>query len=107
MLPQSLAVFLVLALLLGALWLLRRQGLAGYGLAAGLNGTSRRTTGRRLRVVERLALTQQHSLHLVSIGDQLVVFATSPAGCQRMEPPLAINPLNQEAASTLQTGASC
>jgi flagellar biogenesis protein FliO len=107
MLQQSLAVLLVLALLLAALWLLRRQGLATYGLAAGVTGTGRRNSGRRLRVIERLALTPQHSLHLVAVGDQIIVFATSPAGCQRLEPPLVVPALDLGATSPLQSGASC
>ena len=37
--------------------------------------------GRSLESVERLALTPQHSLHLVRIGGREVVVATHPQGC--------------------------
>lgn len=66
------AVFLVLALLGGALWLLRRRGWAAAG---------RGRPGRQLEVVDRLALSPQHSLHLVRAGDTVILLACSPGGC--------------------------
>jgi flagellar biogenesis protein FliO len=36
---------------------------------------------RSLEALERLALTPQHSLHLVRIGGREVVVATYPQGC--------------------------
>lgn len=112
MLQQSLAVFLVLALLLAALWLLRRQGLATYALAAGSKGFGSKAFGwrnrdRRLQLVERLALTPQHSLHLVSIGDQMVIFATSPAGCVRVDQAPWPQSVSPESSGSLKSGASC
>jgi flagellar biosynthetic protein FliO len=77
MLQQFLAVFLVLALLLAALWLLRRKGLASLPLGLARPSASR----RRMQVVERIPLTAQHSLHLVSVAGRMIVVGVSPAGC--------------------------
>ena len=77
MLEQMLAVTGVLGLMAAALWWLRRRGLAQF--------TARRSRPRRLEVMERLPLTQQHSLHLVKLGGRAVLVATSPAGCSLLE----------------------
>jgi flagellar biosynthetic protein FliO len=79
MLQQFLAVFLVLALLLAALWLVRRKGLAGMSLSL-----ARPARTRRMQVVERIPLTAQHSLHLVSVSGRMLVIAVSPGGCNRL-----------------------
>ncbi len=71
---QLSAVVLVLGLLGVGLWGLRRMGIAKIGMSGG-------GRGRSLRVVERLALTPQHSLHLVQVADRTMLIATSPAGC--------------------------
>ena len=34
-----------------------------------------------MQALERLALTPQHSLHLVSIGGRVLLVAVSPSGC--------------------------
>ena len=60
---QLLAAAAVLGLLGTALWWLKRRGLAG--LAAGP-----RSGGRKLETLERLALTPQHTLHLVRVGER-------------------------------------
>ncbi len=73
---QISAVMLVFALLGAALWALRRGRLR---LPLGMRPAAGR--GRSLEAVERLALTPQHSLHLVRIGGREVVVATSPQGC--------------------------
>jgi flagellar biosynthetic protein FliO len=78
MLFQSLAVFAVLALLFGLLWLARRKGLAA--LAWRLPGR-RGAAERHMRVLERLPLGGQHSLHLVACAGRLLVVAVSPGGC--------------------------
>jgi flagellar biogenesis protein FliO len=74
--PQALAVLLVLALLGGTLWWLRRKGVAQFAL-------NRAAAGKRksIQVVERLALTPQHSLHLVKLEDRTMLIAASPGGC--------------------------
>jgi len=68
------AVGLVLALLGGTLWWLRRRGIAGVL-------PPRRPMGRRLECLERLPLGPQHTLHLVRLGDTALLVASSPAGC--------------------------
>jgi flagellar biosynthetic protein FliO len=77
---QFLAVFLVLGLLLAALWLLRHQSWARF--APGLV----RQTGkqRRMQVLERVALDTRHSLHLVALNGRLIVVGVSPGGCRRI-----------------------
>jgi len=85
MLQQTIAIFLVLGLLLGALWLLRRQGLATFDFMAGSGAGKRKGSGRHMQVIERVVLTSQHSLHLVSIDDRLVLFAASPTSCQAVD----------------------
>lgn len=83
MVQQALAVFLVLGLLLGMLFALKR---GGPGKISFLSGRLRanqpgRAAVRRMRVLERVALTPHHSLHLVLIENRLMVFAASPNGC--------------------------
>ncbi|HMF77683.1 MAG TPA: flagellar biosynthetic protein FliO [Bryobacteraceae bacterium] len=79
MAQQLLAVLLVLGLLFAALWLLRRHGLARF--TAGL---TRKTGKQRMQVLERVALTSRHSLHLIALGDRLIVVGISPTGCRRI-----------------------
>jgi flagellar biosynthetic protein FliO len=77
---QLLAVMVVLGLLCGSLWLLKRKGWAH---------TSFRRTARpgqpRLEVIDRLALTPQHSLHLVRLADRTLLVGLSPQGCNLLE----------------------
>jgi flagellar biogenesis protein FliO len=80
MLQQFLAVFLVLALLVAALWLLRRKGFASVRLPL-VRGAG---SGRKMQVIERVTLSAQHSLHLVSLGGRLIVVGVSPGGCNRI-----------------------
>jgi len=73
---QILAVLLVLGLLGGALFWLRSKGAArisvkGFGRAG----------NRQMQTIEQLRLTPQHSLHMVKIGDQVLLVALSPGGC--------------------------
>ena len=86
MLQQALAVFFVLGLLVAALWLLRRHGMANIRVAAASSRFLRKRGGdQHMRVVERLILTAHHSLHLVEVNHRLIVFAASPAGCEVMD----------------------
>ncbi|MBS1856534.1 MAG: flagellar biosynthetic protein FliO, partial [Acidobacteria bacterium] len=68
---QTMAVALVLLLLVGTLAWLRRRGWAAVALP-------RRTAGRKMECLERLPLGPQHALHLVRIGDAVLVVATAP-----------------------------
>ena len=75
-LQQAAAVLLVLGLLGGALYWLRTRGMATFH-AAGIRGTR----SRRMQSVERLALTAQHSLHLIRVEGKMMLIAVSPNGC--------------------------
>jgi flagellar biogenesis protein FliO len=75
---QMAAAGSVLALLAATLWWLRRKGFAGV-LAA------RKTAGRKLEHLERLALGPQHTLHLVRVGQTALLLAATPAGCALLE----------------------
>jgi len=68
-----LSVVAVLALLGAALWVLRR------GVGARLPGAFSKS--RSIETVQRIALTPQHSLHLVRIHGRELLVATHPQGC--------------------------
>ena len=71
---QLVSVASVLGLLLLVLYLLRRY--RGNGALFQF----RAARGSLVRVVERIALTPQHSLHVVTIGDETVILAAGPGG---------------------------
>jgi flagellar biogenesis protein FliO len=75
-LRQVLSVLLVFSLLGLALWKLRRRG-----GSAGSLWRRPAEDARALETVERLALTQQHALHLVRVYGREVLVATHPQGC--------------------------
>jgi flagellar biosynthetic protein FliO len=75
---QIMAVALVLGLLGGSLWWLRRRGFAGLNIA-------RRGSDRRLECVERLPLGPQHTLLLVRVGETELLLSASPAGCSLIQ----------------------
>ena len=77
---QTLAVVLVLGLLGGVLWWLRRKGVAQFALKT--PGIGKR---RSIQVIERTALTPQHSLHLVRVEGRTMLIAASPGGCSILE----------------------
>ena len=77
---QALSVVLVLGLLGGALWWLRRKGMAQFAFKT--SGLSKR---RSIQVLERMSLTPHHSLHLVRVADRTMLIAASPAGCSILE----------------------
>lgn len=77
---QFFVVLVVLGLLCGALWVLKRKGWARTGLRRkGADGTP------RLEVLDRLPLTQHHSLHLVRLADRTLLIGLSPNGCNVLE----------------------
>ncbi len=76
-LRQVLSVLLVFALLGAALWKLRRGGAAVFRIP--WNRTSKK--GRSIEQVEKLALTPQHTLHLIRVEGREMVVATHPQGC--------------------------
>ena len=76
----ALAALFVLGLLGGALYWLRAKGVARF------NGKGfSRSGSRQMRSLERLSLTPQHSLHLVSVGGKILLVAASPGGCTVVE----------------------
>lgn len=78
LLPQISAVFLVLGLLCGGLWLLRRKGWAGINPSF----RAQRASKGRLQRLEGLALTPHHSVHLVRVSDRVLLIGVSPNGCR-------------------------
>jgi flagellar biogenesis protein FliO len=77
---QVLAVFAVMALMIGLLQWLRRRGVANLR-----TGLGRRRSGRRLELLERLPLTPQHSLHVVRMDGRSLLIGVSPSGCALLE----------------------
>src|SRR5450759_4252126 len=94
---QTVAVFAVLGLLGGALWWLRRKGLAQFAPAG-----TRRKAGRRIELIERLTLTPQRSLHLVRIADKAVLIALSPTGCTVLDCPAALQAVEAQGNGRLE-----
>jgi flagellar biogenesis protein FliO len=77
---QALSVVVVFALLGFAIWRFRGRPMKlNAPRLKWFGGAARRN--RALETVERLALTPQHTLHLVSIQGRRVVMATHPQGC--------------------------
>ena len=70
---QLVSVLVVLALVVGFAWFMRRQ--AGF-VRPRLFG-SRQSA---IRVLHRVALTPQHSLHIVVLGDSTVILGAGPNG---------------------------
>jgi flagellar biogenesis protein FliO len=70
---QILSVLGVFGLLGAVLWALRGGGFAALRVRGGCP--------RKIESMERLALTANHSLHLVRIGEREVLLATHPHGC--------------------------
>jgi flagellar biosynthetic protein FliO len=73
LLQQLAGVVLVLAVL-GVLALLGRR-----------RGFSRSSRPRRMEVLERLTLSPNHSLHLVTVDGRTMLVGISPSGCQLLE----------------------
>ena len=70
---QLAAVAAVLALAIASSWWLRRRGLASV--------LPRRGGGRQLESIGRLALGPQQTLHLVRLGERVLLVASWPSGC--------------------------
>ncbi len=70
----------VILLLAAFLWGLHRKGWARFS-----SGCRRPSSGRRLELVERLALAPQHSLHLVRVEDRLLLVGQSASGLSMLE----------------------
>lgn len=69
---QSLAITFVFLLLWGALWFLRKR--------RGISFSTGRANKGLLQSRGKLALSAQHAVHLVRIGDRDLVLAVHPSG---------------------------
>jgi flagellar biogenesis protein FliO len=65
----------VLALLGCSLWWLRSRGGAAFRVRTAAGST------RALQALDRLALSPQHTLHLVRAGERTLLVSASPSGC--------------------------
>jgi len=75
-LREILAIAFVFALLWTALWLLRKRGGPSIRLGSGrLRGVS-----QLIESQGKLALSAQHSLHLIRAGERQVLIGIHPAG---------------------------
>ena len=74
---QFAGVLLVLGVLIGCLWLLKRRGFVRF---TGVRGESR--PDRVVTVIERVPLGAQHALHVLQIGRRRVLISSSPGSCQ-------------------------
>jgi flagellar biosynthetic protein FliO len=80
MFEQLVIVAAILGVLCGGLWLLKRKGWASTAMRGP------RVDGQiRLEVIDRLALTPHHSLHLVRMADRTLLIGLSPNGCNLIE----------------------
>lgn len=79
MTEQILAALFVLGLLFATVWVFRRKGLVKAGPL-----WKRPGSGKQIELVERVALTPQHSVHLVRIGDELLLVGVSPSSCSTL-----------------------
>jgi flagellar biogenesis protein FliO len=68
------AIGAVLSLLTGSLWWLRKRGYSGLV-------SPKRDSARKLECLERLSLGPQHTLHLIRVGNESLLLASTPAGC--------------------------
>jgi flagellar biogenesis protein FliO len=89
-LRQFLTVLFVLLLLVAALYLLRRKGLAGLPRTVG--GSRQR---RRIELLERLPIHPQHTLVLVRFGGRELLVSTAPSGCSLLAEE-AVRPADRE-----------
>lgn len=75
LLQQGLALVVVFGLLGTALWFVKKR-----------QSPNLRARGeRKMQVVERVALTPQHTLCLVKVGERLLMIGTAPTSCQLIE----------------------
>ncbi len=84
LLPQLAAVLMVFALLGACLFVLRKKQLAA-GFGVWWKRDLRSGNGRRMEVLERVALTPQHTLCLVQVDEETILVATAPGNCQILQ----------------------
>lgn len=71
------AVIAVFILLGGSLWFLKRKGYVN--LATPFLGKT--DSRRRIQLVERCALTPQHSIHIVRVANRTLLIGVAPNNC--------------------------
>jgi flagellar biogenesis protein FliO len=72
---QFVGIVIVLGTLITMLWYARKRGFARLNI--GVSGPN-----RLLKVMERVPLTPQHTLFVVSIAGRIIVLSSSPGSCQ-------------------------
>jgi flagellar biogenesis protein FliO len=70
----------VLSLLGGLLYALRKRGMAALP-----SFTVKHNAARQMKVVERMPLSAQHALHLVRVGEKVILVATAPGSCRILD----------------------
>src|SRR5260370_9406717 len=85
------AVVMVLGILGAALWILKRKGWVRANLRR-----PQRAGEPRLEVIDRLALTPQHSVHLIRVADHTLLVGISPGGCNLLESTPTTSPPTQD-----------
>ncbi|MBL8228781.1 MAG: FliO/MopB family protein [Bryobacterales bacterium] len=78
---QILAAVTVIGVLLGVVWLGQRRGLVR------LMGRPSSARGQRLELIDRLALSPQHSLHLVKVDNRVFLVGLAPGSCCLLDSP--------------------
>ena len=78
---ESLGITIVFLLLWGALWLLKKKGIVGMRAMA-----NRSSDTPCLQVVDKIRLTPQHSVHVVSVEGRRMVVGVHPSGFTLLEP---------------------
>ncbi len=74
---QPYAAAILVPALAGLLVVVRKRGLRlQRGIGAGI---------RNLEVLERVALSPHHMIHLVRVADRVVLIGTSPSTCQLLD----------------------
>lgn len=76
------AVVLVLGLLGATLYFLRRNGVASF---SGRGAFRMQPKERHMKVVERMPLGPQHALHLVQVGERMLLLSTAPGSCRLID----------------------
>ena len=76
---QFLAVAITLGGLVALVWMAKKKGWAQVRMRA------RAGLSKRLEVIDQLALTPNHSIHLIQLADRTLLVGLSPNGCNLLE----------------------
>ncbi len=77
-LGQAAAVFTVLAVVGLVSWLARRGSVGTFTLRALMRNAE---SDRQMKLIERITLTPQHSIHLIRTHERDLLLVTHPHGC--------------------------